>query len=197
MNAGRHCSFDKPIALDKAMEVFWTNGFQGSSLSDLTQAMGINKSSLYSTFGNKEALFNRVLERYVQKHGMVHAEQLVHPTKALRERIQNYLFSISKMTTNPELPGGCLICNSTSEAGGTCLPNETHQVVTKINQVTKTSLVDFFETEKAAGNIDGKTSPDILASYLMTLQYGLAVMARNGVALKELKNVVKHSIDLF
>ena len=56
MKAGRHRVFDKDIALEQAMEVFWTNGFPGTSLSDLTTAMGINKPSLYSAFGNKEEL---------------------------------------------------------------------------------------------------------------------------------------------
>ena len=68
MKAGRHRSFDKNNTLEKAMRVFWQNGYPGTSLTDLTTAMGINKSSLYAAFGNKEKLFNQAIEFYLNKY---------------------------------------------------------------------------------------------------------------------------------
>jgi len=194
MNAGRHRSFDIEAALDNAMEVFWTNGYPGTSLSDLTSAMGINKSSMYTAFGNKEALFKSALDRYVEKYGLHHSEQLYIENRSLRNRIENYLTSIAKMVTDEDLPGGCLICISTSEAAGTCLPSTALHAVKEVNAITKSSLINFFETEKAAGNITSKNPPAMLANYLMTLQYGLAVMARNGANFKELVSIIDFSI---
>jgi len=197
MNAGRHRAFDTEIALDNAMEVFWTNGYPGTSLTDLTRAMGINKSSMYKAFGNKEALFESALDRYINKHGGIHSEQLFVEGRSLPNRIENFLTSIAKMVTDENLPGGCLICVSTSETAGTCLPSTALQAIKKINETTKSTLTRFFKAEKAAGNIASKNTPAMMASYLMTLQYGLAVMGRNGTSLKELINVIKFSITNF
>lgn len=197
MKAGRHRAFDKDIALDKAVEVFWTNGYPGTSLSDLTNAMGINKPSLYSAFGNKEELFKNALERYVQKYGLIHSKHLFSADKSLSERIQSYLKSIADMVTDPNLPGGCLICISTGEVAGTCLPTGALQTIIKINEVTKSTFVKFFNVEKEKGNISRERSPLIMANYLLTLQFGLAVMARNGAGLKELNDVIKYSVSKF
>ena len=90
MAAGRQREFDKQVALDAAMNVFWLNGYTGTSLSDLTDAMGINKPSLYAAFGNKEALFVRALNHYIDKHGSPHLEALrtaQGSERALREAL--------------------------------------------------------------------------------------------------------------
>ena len=197
MKAGRHRTFDKDIALDQAMEVFWTNGYPGTSLSDLTNAMGINKPSLYSAFGNKEKLYKSTLERYVEKHGVIHTKHLFSAHKCLNERIRCYLTSIAEMVTDPKLPGGCFVCMSTSEAGGTCIPTDASQTILNINEVTKTSLTEFFNSEIAAGNVTSERSPVMMANYILSLMFGLAVMARNGAKLEELNEVIKLSTAIF
>ena len=105
MAAGRQREFDKQIALDAAMELFWSNGYSGTSLSDLTNAMGINKPSLYAAFGNKEALCISALNQYVSKYGSPHMEELNAPNKSLRSRLTAYLKSIARMVSDPALPG--------------------------------------------------------------------------------------------
>ena len=67
MAMGRPREFDIERALDRALEVFWRNGYEGASIASLTEAMGINPPSLYAAFGNKEGLFRRALDRYVQQ----------------------------------------------------------------------------------------------------------------------------------
>ena len=68
MAMGRPRAFDVDKALDRALEVFWRKGYEGTSLPDLTEAMGINRPSLYAAFGNKESLFRKVLQRYTDEH---------------------------------------------------------------------------------------------------------------------------------
>lgn len=197
MKAGRHRAFDKDVALDQAMEIFWSKGYPGTSLSDLTHAMGIKKPSLYSAFGNKEELYKAALERYVQKHGVIHAKHLVSADKGLQEKLDSYLTSIAKMVTDTKLPGGCFVCISTSEVGGTCIPTEAVQTISNINEETKSSLTAFFTDEVSAGNIASDCSPTIMANYILSLMFGLAVMARNGAKFPELKEVIKFSIRKF
>jgi len=197
MTAGRHRTFDKNIALDKAMEVFWTNGYPGTTLSDLTNAMGINKPSLYSAFGNKEELYKTALDRYVQKYGIIHAQHLMAPDKSLSQRIQCYLTSIAEMVTASDLPGGCFVCLSTCEVSGNCLPDDAIKAVSEINEITSSSLTEFFETEKQKGNLNSNQSPERMANYIMALQFGLAVMARNRSKIEELNDVIDISTSIF
>jgi len=197
MKAGRHRTFDKDIALDQAMQVFWSNGYPGTSLADLTDAMGINKPSLYAAFGNKEKLYQSALAMYVEKHGAIHTEHLFTTDQSLDVRVQNYLSSIAKMLTDPKLPGGCMVCISTSEVGGTCIPTAALESVLKINELTKTSLTAFFSDEILQGNIGSTSSATILANYLLSLQFGLSVMARNGAKLAELCEIIKFSTAHF
>src|SRR6185503_15427259 len=78
MPAGRPREFDLDEALDRALEVFWRKGYEGASLPDLTKAMKINRPSLYAAFGNKEALFRKAIDRYVER-------TMAHVGEALRE----------------------------------------------------------------------------------------------------------------
>ncbi len=197
MTAGRHRSFDKDNALEKAMLVFWKNGFPGTSLTDLTNVMGINKSSLYAAFGNKEELFDQVINFYLNKYGVVHSAELFRKELSLKERVRNYLLSIANMLTNPALPKGCLICHSTSEIAGSCLPENSATNINDINQQTMLTLTKFFEKEQQLGNLVDESPPNTLANYLLTLQFGLAVSARNGSKNEELNEVINFSIGQF
>lgn len=197
MGAGRQREFDKDHALISAMELFWRDGYSGTSLSDLTTVMGINKPSLYAAFGNKEALFISALNQYALKYGATYIDQLHTPNTPLKTRIQNYLTSIVKMLTDPNLPGGCFITTSICETGGHCLPKDAMQAVTKINDATKNAFADFFANEEQQGNLTTNSSAEVLVNYLLTLQFGLAVMARNGANKNALYKVIEHSISIF
>jgi len=197
MGAGRQREFDKEDALDRAMELFWRDGYNGTSLSDLTAIMGINKPSLYAAFGNKEALFISALNQYVKKHGTPHVSQLFVPNAHLKKRLQNYLKSLAKMLTDPTLPGGCFMTTSTCEARGHCLPSNALRTITEINDATTNALVGFFEKEAQQGHLSTTSSPEVLANTLLTLQFGLAVMARNGIKRNVLDKIIDHSISIF
>lgn len=196
MTAGRNRSFDKEIALEKAMELFWKNGYHGTSLSDITSAIGINKSSLYAAFGNKEELFDQSIQFYLNKHGVVHSAQLFKKDLSLKERVRNYLISISKVLTNQYFPKGCLICNATSEMAGSNLPVDSAQTIENINQQTLLTLTDFFEKEQQLGNLRDGSSPQTVANYILTLQFGLAVSARNGSDIEELTGIINFSTEV-
>lgn len=179
----------------KAMDVFWRKGYRGTSLSDLTEAMGVNKPSLYAAFGNKEDLFVSAVERYVNDYGVPHFEKLLNPDAAFRERIKAYLESIADMLSDPKLPGGCLVAISTCDAGGDCLPDDALQTILKINSASIDALRGFFREEQVKGNIASTASPEVLANYLLTIQFGLAVMARNGIKSDMLEQVISQAVS--
>ena len=197
MAAGRQRTFDKEDALIKAMEVFWRKGYSGTSLSDLTEAMGINKPSLYAAFGNKEDLFVSAIKQYVNEYGIPHFEILMSPDSSFKERVKAYLESIAKMISDSKLPGGCFVTTSTCEAGSDCLPEDAVQTILKINATSTEAFISFFRNEQAKGNIASSASPEVLADYLLTLQFGLAVMARNGIRQDRLKQVISHAVSSF
>ena len=197
MVAGRQRTFDKEDALIKAMEVFWRKGYSGTSLSDLTEAMGINKPSLYAAFGNKEDLFVSAIQQYVNEYGIPNFEKLMLPETSFKQRLQAYLEAIAKMISDSKLPGGCFVTTSTCEAGSDCLPENAVQTVHKINTTSIEAFVSFFKDEQVKGNLESSAPPEILADYLLALQFGLAVMARNGIKRDRLKKVISHALSSF
>src|SRR6516225_7036799 len=106
MPTGRPRAFDIDKALDRALKVFWRKGYEGASLPELTRAMGINRPSLYAAFGNKEALFRKVLDRYAEGPAAYVREALTEPTaRAVAERL---LGGAVDLLSGPRGPRGCL-----------------------------------------------------------------------------------------
>lgn len=197
MAVGRNRTFDKEDALLKAMEVFWQKGYSGASLNDLTAEMGINKPSLYAAFGNKEALFVSAVNRYAEKYGVPYFEKLSTPNLSLKARLTAYLESIAIMLTDSKLPGGCFVATSTCEAGSSCLPQQAIENILQINRNSIKGFTEFFKNEQKLGHIKCDNSPELLADYLLTMQFGMAVMARNGASTGRLNQVIQTGLSCF
>src|ERR1700680_2711046 len=103
---GRPRAFDAEKALDRAMQVFWRKGYLGTSLSDLTDAMGINRPSLYAAFGNKKSLFRKVLDRYAKGPSVYLSEALREPTA--RAVVERLLHGVVDLLTDPHTPTTCM-----------------------------------------------------------------------------------------
>ena len=183
---GRPRKFDVDKALEKAMLVFWHNGYEGSSLSDLTAAMEINRPSLYGTFGDKEQLFIRSLERYLENYGTKGVAQLSKYAD-LTEAIAAFFNCVVEQLTNSQLPAGCLIANCTLECGdrfakiGRCL-NQYHAEI-------ETALYNRLQLAQAQGQISEAEDIGALAQFFTMTMLGMGVMARNNcnpVVIKQL-----------
>lgn len=197
MAAGRQRAFDKEEALNKAMEVFWLKGFSGASLSDLTEAMGINKPSMYSAFGNKEQLYISAITHYVAENGTPHFDKLVAEGIDLKERLKTYLTAIAKTVSGEGLPKGCLVTASTCDVGSDSLPEDATQTIVNINNASKSTFNRFFGEEKNKGNIDADATPEMLSDYLLTTQFGLGVAARSGMDKNRLDHVIDQAVSCF
>src|SRR5258707_3313737 len=112
---GRPRAFDPDAALERAMHVFWAKGYEGASLSDLTRAMRINRPSLYAAFGNKEELFRKVLDRYVDGP-LAYFGKALAASKA-RGVIEQIFFGAARMAGDPRLPAGCLMVQGALAVG--------------------------------------------------------------------------------
>ena len=99
---GRPREFDADEVLDRALEVFWRKGYEGASLSELTEAMGINRPSLYAAFGNKEELFRKALDRYADGPAAYTREALNAPTA--RGVLERLLHGAAEALTHPDYP---------------------------------------------------------------------------------------------
>jgi len=112
---GRPRAFDPDAALERAMHVFWARGYEGAALSDLTRAMRINRPSLYAAFGNKEELFRKVLDRYVDGPLAYFRKALAAPRA--RDVVEQIFFGAARMASDPRMPAGCLMVQGALAVG--------------------------------------------------------------------------------
>lgn len=185
MRTGRPRCFCKEEALDKAMIVFWRQGYQGASLSDLTKAMGINPPSLYACFGSKEGLFKAVLERYDQRREIFMGQVLAAPTAA--EVAEAYLMGVAAFVsdTGGRNPPGCLMV----QGGLSGSDNDIPEMLARHRAEKEGMLRTRFERARKSGDLPKASDPAALARYLMVMANGLCVQASAGASEKELKEV--------
>src|SRR3981189_352428 len=115
MAMGRPREFDVDKALELALQVFWRKGYEGASMADLTETMGITRPSLYSAFGNKEELFRKALDRYVDGPGGYFQVALAKPT--MRAVVEHLLYESADAVTDPNHPPGCLAVQGALSCG--------------------------------------------------------------------------------
>ena len=196
MNAGRKRSFCKDEALDKAMRVFWENGYAGTSIAQLTTELGINKPSLYAAFGNKEQLFATAMEHYVNEYAAQNLDRLLNPPGApLSERLMAYYSGIIDVICDCESPKGCMFVKSSCESGGAGVPAEIESSLMDMAQANEMALAGLFEAEIQSGRLPDDTRVQDLAGYLLSVTYGLSVMARRGKTKEELKAVAEMAVS--
>lgn len=195
MAAGRKRSFDKDEALVKAMRVFWANGFTGTSMSDLTAELEINKPSLYAAFGNKEELYAQSLTHYLQHYRDSAMEALKYPAEApLQQRLRQFLYAIVDVITNPDNPNGCLFVKSCSEMSEV-LPASVNELLQAMGLDYERTLSAIFEGEQSSGQLAKGADIELIVGYLMTLLSGLSVQAKGGKSAASLRDVADVAVD--
>jgi len=196
MNAGRKRSFCKEQALDKAMRVFWENGYAGTSVAHLTSALGINKPSLYAAFGNKEQLFATAMQHYMEAYAAQNLDRLLNPPDApLKERLMAYFSGIIDVICDCESPKGCMFVKSSCESGGVGVPAEIESSLTEMAQANEMALSRLFEAEIQSGSLPEDTRVQDLTGYLLSMTYGLTIMARRGKTKEELTAVADMAVS--
>lgn len=190
MIKGKRKSFDESTALNAAMNVFWQKGYVGASLTDLTKEMGINKPSMYSAFGNKEALFVKATQCYIDTKMKPHMALLFAPDISLKNRLKNHMMSIVTMQCSDEQAKGCYLVLCQSELVSGDIPEQAKLILKDAEVIPKQLYVDFFNQDLEAIALGLNKNADANSLSVYTLLKGTASMARSGVPKSQLEYTV-------
>jgi AcrR family transcriptional regulator len=165
-------------------------GYQGTALSDLTTAMGINRPSIYATFGNKEALFRKALDRYSERMTNYTAEALKEPTaRAVAERL---LGGTADLLSCPGNPKGCLMVQGALACGEEADPIRKELISRRAT--AEAALCERFERARLEGDLPAGVDPGDLARYVMAIMHGMSVQAAGGANRAALQGVIELSL---
>ena len=183
---GRPPAFCQEQALEKALHVFWQRGYEGASMAELTEALGMNKPSIYAAFGNKEELFRKALARYQQGAVAYVREALERPTA--REVVETLLRQSVDLLTNPANPRGCLIVQGALSCGASA--SAVQQELIARRRGFESALAKRFEQAKAVQELPAATDCQALAKYIATIHQGMSIQATSGATREELNNMI-------
>src|SRR5271169_502987 len=168
---GRPRGFDEDAALEAAMKVFWEKSYEGATLTDLTEAMGINRSSMYAAFGDKESLFKLVVARYREGPMTYIREALERPT--LQAVIEAILYGTVEFLSTPCNPRGCLSIQGALACGTDATPAK--QTMVDWRKKGEAAFRKRFLRAQRDGDLPANFDPADVACYISSIMTGLGV----------------------
>jgi TetR/AcrR family transcriptional repressor of nem operon len=189
----RHKEFDRDEALHKAMEVFWLRGYEAASIQDLVEHMGINRQSLYDTFGDKHALFLQALDRYHEVESRKLFDLLEKPG-SVKKALRQLFTGVVEGSLCDKERRGCLMNNTMSELAGRC------KATAEKTCRNMAAIEDAFYRALLRGKKDGELKevrePRAVARFLYSSFQGLVLMAKATQDRKTLEDVVKVTLSV-
>jgi AcrR family transcriptional regulator len=189
--AGRPREFDRTEALEKAMLLFWERGYEGTSVGDLSGALGIGKPSLYAAFGHKEDLFLEALQLYEDSYGCFSEADLDEAPTAYDAFVITLRRNAASQLT-PGKPPGCFIVLSATV--GTPQNAQVRAHLTRRRQATRDRLAARVARGIADGDVPAGADPQSVAVFYATVINGLAIEARDGAAQADLDRIVANAL---
>jgi TetR/AcrR family transcriptional repressor of nem operon len=184
--------FDPTVALDRAMELFWEQGYEATSIEALVLAMGIQRGSLYATFGSKHELFLAAMERY-QEQSIARMERIFAETASPLSAIELALDRIIDQAFEHKRRWGCLITNSAVE-----LAIRDSDILSQVlghRDRVQELFTSAIRQGQTAGEIRANEAPEALASFLFGIIQGLRVMTKTAESRTELDDIVRIALD--
>jgi AcrR family transcriptional regulator len=190
---GRPREFDLDEALAAALRVFWRNGYEAASMTELTAAMGITKPSLYAAFGNKEALFHKALDLYEREKLAYMTSAMEAPTaRGVAERLLRGALAMQTSTCDPK---GCLGVISAAACGAEA--ESIKAEVVKRRASSEAMIIRRFEQAVADGEVPEGMTAAALVRYLFAIMQGLALQGGSGATCDELNQLVETSLAVW
>jgi TetR/AcrR family transcriptional regulator, copper-responsive repressor len=183
MPRGRPRSFDREAALERAIDVFWRHGYEATSVSDLTAAMGINPPSLYAAFGDKEKLFLEAIERYQQQRRQS-LTKIFDAAPTAEEAVHRVLQEAARELAGSSHPRGCLLVMSDTNCSDAA--SHVQSDLAQRRAAMKAGLKARIDRGAAAGELPRGTDTAALAEFYSTVFQGMAMQARDGATPKRL-----------
>src|ERR1700680_2098580 len=183
---GRPREFDIDEAVERAMELFWRQGYEGPSLADLTRELGLTRPSLYAAFESKEGLFFKALDLYEARAGYRQAALTAPPASAYARALLEGAADLHGDKKNP--PGclgvqGALACAPQSDA--------IRKELIRRRRIGESIIRDRLKRAKAEGDLPPEADPADLARYLSIVIYGITIQAAGGATRKELRSAAE------
>lgn len=187
MKRGRPLEFEPDKALDAAMEVFWCKGYEATSLTDLLEAMELSKSSLYQTFGGKQALFKKCLARYQDQFASDLARQLEQAPSGL-QFIHGLFQWVANTAQEPAGAKGCLVGNSANEFGqrDPVFAKPIAQGLHRLGDIFKAAV----KRAQEEGDVVADADVSALAGYLVSAMTGLRTLIKSGLDKRGARSMV-------
>ena len=190
---GRTREFDRTLVLRKAIQVFWTHGFDSTNLPELLEAMGLSKSSLYETFGDKNQLFEEAIDLYAKEIASSKIEKLLSAS-SVKVGFQAFFAEHIRCCTDRKYPGGCFMANTAIS-----LDNVPPVLAKKIRKSVENSHALFLsqiQKGQKAGEISREKDASALASAIIGTSMGMTVMARvNKQDVRTLEQMVETTMN--
>ena len=183
----RNKEFDETVVVRKAMEVFWKQGYEKTSMQDLVDHMGIHRRSIYDTFGSKRSLFLASLADYESMVSQGFTKIISHaPTvkQAIRDIFNNVIQSVESIDT----PIGCLSVNTATELSS--LDPEIKQIVTNMFKNTEQMFQNMLEEGQEKGELSDSLNTTVTAQYLHTNLVGFRVLVKTDYSKEELERIL-------
>ena len=190
---GRPREFCVDHALAQALKVFWTKGYEGASLTDLTEAMGITRPSLYAAFGNKESLFRKALDLYEREKMAYINEAMAKPTA--REIAETMLRGALENVAGEGEPHGCLRVIASVACGPAA--ESIHQEIVQRTDIFKQTIVERFERAKREGDLPAHIDALGLTGVLVAWLQGISIQANQGIERKDLERLIDTALTLW
>lgn len=190
---GRPREFCVDQALAAALRVFWSKGFDGASLTDLTEAMGITRPSLYAAFGNKEDLFRKALDLYGREKLAYVQSSLSAPTaRAVAERLLKGALDIVTSSCDPV---GCF--GVISSVSCTAHADSIRSEVVARQAATGAAIIERFERARDEGDLPANVEPEGLSRYICAIMQGMSVQASAGASRAEIEQLIDTSLQVW